>query len=492
MFDFHKSIIQNFKDYLIIFFFSIVSISICSKSSFLYPFNDWMDINYFMTVGKSLLKGMIPYKEIYEQKGPLLYFISAFAARISDTTFIGFWIVECVSAFFFLLFSYKSMRVYIGKKAIFWVPVLACVVYSSGGLSHGGSVEEMCLPIFAYTLYVGIRYINNMKKNFRLEMYLVGVLSACVLWMKFSMLGFFLGWILVPLFLAVKKRAVKEFVVDIGFIVLGVITVTLPILLWYFRNCALSELFQVYFYNNIFIYSSGGVLQKVRHLISGLHLSVVYIPIPLLIAVIGVLYSFSNNKKLAALFTLSGVFAGIFIFSGGQGIQYYPLPLVSLSIIGFIAINDFLDGKRWTSFSSQIKRSISLFVALASIAGMYLFSANTYLMKMEKEEMPQFYFKEIIENEGNPTLLNYGFGDGGFYTACDIYPTCKYFCKYNIQLPEMLREQKKCLSEHMVTFVVTRNEKPQLDGYECIAESSYFHEGDIKTYYLYKVIDNQS
>ena len=46
----------------------------CSKSSPLYPMNDWVDVQCFMTLGKGMLNGLVPYVDLYEQKGPVLYF----------------------------------------------------------------------------------------------------------------------------------------------------------------------------------------------------------------------------------------------------------------------------------------------------------------------------------------------------------------------------------------------------------------------------------
>ena len=44
-----------------------------TKYSILYPFNDWQDANSFETVARSVLSGKILYKDIVEQKGPILY-----------------------------------------------------------------------------------------------------------------------------------------------------------------------------------------------------------------------------------------------------------------------------------------------------------------------------------------------------------------------------------------------------------------------------------
>ena len=77
---------------------SFAVLLICSKNSFLYPLNDWVDVNCFFTVGRGITHGMVPYLDLYDQKGPILYFVYALAALISESSFLG--------VFFFWL-SYK-------------------------------------------------------------------------------------------------------------------------------------------------------------------------------------------------------------------------------------------------------------------------------------------------------------------------------------------------------------------------------------------------
>ena len=79
------------------FFIAGIFLAICSKSSFLYPLNDWVDSNCFFTVGKAIANGEVLYKDIYEQKGPLVYFIHALAYLLSSDSFTGVYIIEVVS-----------------------------------------------------------------------------------------------------------------------------------------------------------------------------------------------------------------------------------------------------------------------------------------------------------------------------------------------------------------------------------------------------------
>ena len=65
-----------------------------SQCSPLYPINLWDDANCLLTVGRVMQRGGVLYRDIYEQKGPLLYLIHALAACISDTSFWGVYVLE--------------------------------------------------------------------------------------------------------------------------------------------------------------------------------------------------------------------------------------------------------------------------------------------------------------------------------------------------------------------------------------------------------------
>ena len=76
---------------------SCVLLLLCSQCSPLYPTNVWVDANCLLTVGRVMKEGGVLYRDIYEQKGPTLYLIHAIAACISDTSFLGVYVLEVVS-----------------------------------------------------------------------------------------------------------------------------------------------------------------------------------------------------------------------------------------------------------------------------------------------------------------------------------------------------------------------------------------------------------
>ena len=84
---------------------AIVAITVCSKSSFLYPLNDWGDTNCYFIIGKGILKGLVPYRDLYDQKGIIIFAIYSLACLITTNSYFGVYIIEIVAAFLFLYIS---------------------------------------------------------------------------------------------------------------------------------------------------------------------------------------------------------------------------------------------------------------------------------------------------------------------------------------------------------------------------------------------------
>ena len=127
-------------------------------------------------------------------------------------------------------------------------------------------------------------------------------------------------------------------------------------------------------------------------------------------------------------------------------------------------------------------------VCALSVVFAFIMCDNTYLLRYDKSDMPQYRFAEIITKTDNATLLNYGFLDGGFYTVTGIVPNCKFFCKLNIKLDEIMETQNEFIKNGKVDFVVTSNTKFEAELYECVSTASVFYEGYEHEYYLYQLI----
>lgn len=454
-----------------IIYFVLISaliLSICSTTSPFYAFHAWDDSNCFFTVGKSVLHGKTIYKDIYEQKGPLLYFIHTAAYLISRDSFFGIWIFQIITATTFLIFSYKSILLFasyeVKENLKFYLPIILAIIFSSNSFVIGDSAEEFSMGLLIYPLYVSLKNLKAKTEFKGQELFFSGICAGCVFWIKYSLVGFFIGWIIVPIWFYLKRKNFKGIFTSVSFVWGGVFTVSLPILIYFFTNNAIADLFQVYFFDNIFLYTKHEnvhiILRSINFCFNGF---VSNYRKNLLIFILIVLSAIAIIKAKILSFIkihifVCYIFTFFFIFCGGQNYAYYTLVLSVFCIFSSLLFP-------LVRMNKKLKMILS---AILSVLIIFTFSLNVNLLNLKKSDYPQFEFAKTINKNENPTLLNYGFLDGGFYTAAKIVPTCKYFCRINIPNPEMVEEQNRFIEEALIDFVITKDKRLKSENYELV------------------------
>ncbi len=484
---------------------SIVVLGICSKSSPLYPMNDWVDVHCFFTMGKGMLNGQVLYRDLYEQKGPVLYFLFALVSLISDTSFIGVFLLEVATYTLFLYYGGKIMQLYCGERFVTYiaVAVLGIVPAVSPAFAHGGSVEQLCMGFMAYGLYSVLLCFQE-KKPLSFGCGIAnGVFAGMVFWIKFTMAGFHAGLcVSVALGYLLYVKDWRKLLQLIGGFLLGFFAVTAVVFLYFICTGAVKDLFTAYFYNNLFLYPSESELSKLQQIqdclkwglfYNGGIAALVYLGFSFLVLMIW--------KRPMDLICSLLCFAGLvsLTYWGGKGIMqgyvYYDYVLTLFTIFG-------LSGCCWAI--SQISwpwplpdwkpyAAAPVLAAILILSGSLCFQngRNVYLMNYEKEELPQYQFAQIINQKENPTLLNYGFLDGGFYYAADVLPNSRFFCTFNVAAPDMWESQWEMLREGQFDFVVTRSYTlpASYRKYELVDTADMIFEGIDFTYYLYRLKD---
>ncbi len=489
-----KDILRNNIPFITCFISALLTISICSKSSPLYPLNDWVDSNCYFTVGKSIIKGLVPYRDLIEQKGPFLYFIHAFASLISYKSFFGVYLLEVISATFFLYFSFKILELFCGKNSLYIIPLVAYVVFRCKAFAHGDSAEEFCFPFLSYVLYNGLKTVRTQQYSTYLEYCLIGVFASIVFWTKFTLCGIFVGWFIpLAIHFIIKKQPVFLLKI-ILLIILGLIIGTIPFLLYFGFNHAIKEWLYVYIYENIFKYSvvesnTNFVIQSVRHLFDGFSLTLRYYRLGLLLLGIGSIYCLLRKWFSEFVYTASMLFTTFFFaFIGGvTTLIYYTLIISPFVCLGLIPIFSAISSDNEKNHLFKNWHAIGLIIVFILI---YINTPNQYLMHYKKNELPQYKFAEIINKEPNATLLNYGFLDGGFYTTTGIVPNCKVFCLINMPGDELINLQKQYVNDGVCDFIVTRDYELEIidsrASYNRISSCDFYFEESMHTYYLYK------
>ena len=496
-----------FKRYGHIFWILVLAfifVTICSKCSFLYPFNDWPDANVYFTIGKGMVHGKVLYRDLFDHKGFYIYALHSIAYLISNDTFIGMYLFELIVGFFYGFAFYKILTLYTDRlHAVLFMPVLLFVTYVAQSFCHGDSAEELMLPMLAFSLY----YLLQFAKGQKLHLYkyaVVGAFAALAFWIKFTLCGLFFGWILLAFIYEVIDKNVKHALVGAGLFVSGFLVVTLPVIIYFGANEAFGELWHSYFAVNLFGYSggeptplgeSGSFFGKIIRAVYGYLTSICYGYLYYLAIIPGLLaflISKGYHRREKVVISVLYILTNLLIYAGGKRYTYYGLPSAIFAVTGFIALCNLSDfGTILTKPNKKFFATVS--VMLAVLCGLTFFvSSNIEFMFKKKKNLVQYRFAEIIKQTPDATLLNYDFIDLGLYTTTGIIPDCKYFFRPNLTIPEIMEMQKDIVANGKVDYVFCIELKPENidDHYELAAPPiKQKLESNEYTYYLYKLKD---
>jgi len=484
--------------------FSAVLLAICSRSSPFYPLNYWVDANCFFTMGKSMMSGMVLYRDIYEQKGPLLYLLHGLAYLISNNGFLGVYLIEVLAFALFLLSVIRILRLYTAGVPYLIPAVLGAVIATSASFGLGDSAEELCLPLVSWSLYFMLKALQATKKDgsatLRVPVVILnGFFAGCVLWMKYTMLGFYMGWIIIICLLTLRKEGFfTAFRAGVSFLS-GMLIATLPWIVYFAVNHACYDLWVAYFHNNIFLYtiSSGSFSGDIKHSVGSFLTGLRHNPGYALPIAAGMLWTLLCPRKHMPVFARAGIFttftllaAGVYI--GGRAYAYYALILSAYAVLGAIPVLMLME-KAVKRVKNPPVRAVGTLISVCGlvlcVVFSFFYSNDTNLFGADKSAVVQYGFSEVMHQmDDDPTLLNYGFMDEGFYTAAHIVPTCKYFCILNIPLEDMKVSQDECLRSGEVEFVVTKNKALDVsyfDKYEQVYSDQWY----AADYYLYRLSD---
>lgn len=490
-----------------------VTITLVSTCSPLYPFNPWDDANCFFTLGRGIKHGLVPYRDLYEQKGPLLYFIYTLVAFISEKSFIGAWIIECLTASLFAIYSWKIIKLFTEPSAymLFLMPVFLGITYSNGMFNFGGNAEEICFPLITAALYFGLRSIvqrDGLPRNS--EALICGLITGILFWIKFTFIGFIVGFCIYIIIISIRKKDFKRLFGLIWRFFAGFIIVSLPVLAYFLASNSLSYLWESYFYNKLFYINTvepQGIMRipvLKNIIITVVSLGIVsvkypHFPVQLLFTLLSMFFIDKKyRKKVLLLFSVSLVLATIFAFLSSAVIYYYGYILsycFGLGLIPFIVLMK----KTATVLKERSKliKPLSAVALTAVYALTICLCKNMYLFLKPRQFLPQYRIADTIKKTPDAKVLTYDFMDSGFYTAAEILPQNRYYCYNNIAdiFPDIREEQDRLIDEGYFDYVITTYFSDfDSENYELIQEESgtfvdFTGEPILEDYRLYKRVN---
>ncbi len=478
---------------------------LASRSSFLYVFNNWDDANSYLSVGKALFNGKMPYRDVFDQKGMYLYFLYGLAYLVSHTTFAGVFLLEIIIGILDVIGFYRILRLYTDEMlSAAMAPLVYAAAVCSRSFWWGGAAEEICLPFYVWGLYLIADYFKNQYAERTMPaktVFFGGILAGIIANIKFNGLGFYFAWMAVVwlAFLAHKEYAasIKACLVFL----FGMFLPFVPWLIYFGAQGALYEWYWGYVYVNVFLYSDlqaegPGLYERIYGLAKTLywliHDNFEYFGF----VIAGLFYMLLAKERkilerLYAPILFGFLFLGIFV--GGRFLPYYALPLSVFAVFGFALLGKIIQGAlKNREIGIRAGAAACLMCTALSLVFIYCTSMNIPFMQETKENYFMFRFRDEVLEKENPTLLNVGCLDAGLYTLTDIVPTCRWFQTQTLEVEDKANdpfsEQERYVREGLTDFVIARDNYPPCitDRYELIDKQDYSFSDYDFIYYLFR------
>lgn len=463
---------------LITVLISFIGILFFSASSIFYPINEWQDVNIYYTIGKGMHYGLVPYHDLIDQKGPVIFFLYYIAYALTPNSFFGLAILQMCSMAVFLYYIGKIADYIVANKyTVFVQMTMAAIIFSSSAYFTGGSAEEFILALWAISMF-DLLNIRSTEYVTRWTALRSGIITGIVLFAKFNLLGFWAVLCLTVAVIELRKKDYSALFQLILFYVFGIVLITAFIMLYFVLNDAEIDLFNKYFYDNLFLYSSragtvvthsGGLIMKIKEIAWNIYAAFMNERLFVIVAAIGFMATIpSNIKNYLSILTTIGISLIVYaigIYWGNGFHAYYVLALAGYLVFPICAIFyrlDFLLARVSRKLVNDIGKISKVLYAIVLFVITWNLSSTTSNFMKPKDETAQYKIANEIDPDA--TILNYGFLDSGFYFATKTIPNVPYFFCMNYtyeELPEMFDSQRRYVEEELCDYIITRQKNEE-------------------------------
>lgn len=331
------------------------------------------DEGVFLYVGQQIVDGAVPYRDVWDHKGPLIYYLNALGLVLSGSAW-GVWWIEVVFLLASAALGYASLCKLFGEPAalaasLLWLAGLQIV------LDGGNTVEELSLLFEFGAIQLFLRTANH-PRHFWNE-FLIGVCAALAFTLRPNNIGYYLGIGLLTIASAAFSPTQRTRILQgLATMILGGLGVLGLVAAYFAWQKALPQLYDVLFvYNSIYSQQSLGRRAAEKMIASMLYGFERLEPYSLVGAAglaVAAGYIALKTRKLE-LVSWFGIFLlvtvpaqlTLSVMSGRQYLHYYTAWLPALAFLGGFAFFGLKSLIEKLPISRAIASSLVLIPALA-------------------------------------------------------------------------------------------------------------------------------
>lgn len=331
---------KNLIIYLILSLFCVAFLLLLSAStSPLYKDLCDGDSSIFIFFGKAITLGKDAYKDYFDHKGPILFYINAFGYFLTKSK-VGVFILQCISLSLSSVFMYKTAR-FFTKPIRAVICVIITILAFGATISDGNLTEEYCILYCMIPIYTTLKFITRHPKapHPHKNMVIYGICFGICAFIRINNGAIICGIVFVTFMTDFINEHIKDILKNALYFLIGIMVVAIPVCLFFLIKGTLSDmLFSTFVFN--FMYAAEGSAEKTSSTVSLLWQWVAPV---LMIIFISSFFAKRLGPKVASFITTISIFALIPILLGFSYIHYYTtlIPLIPIycAVFFYLASN---------------------------------------------------------------------------------------------------------------------------------------------------------
>jgi hypothetical protein len=450
-------------------------------------FYSTFDSSIYILIGKFMKDGLIMYRDFFEHKGPIIFFIECLGSNISEGR-IGAFYIQIIFMALTIWGTYKLARVFCGQKKSVVVVIVSIMVLNA--FYEGGNLtEEFCIPVIIICLYFMVKFL----KVDRIEEY--NYKYAAIYGMAFAYCAFIrltnalpiCIFVLAVIIYLLKNKAWIE-ILKSGLAFLGgMLLITMPIVVYCIYKGILSEMFYCTFAYNIMYAAKAGATKTMLKITNYTY----FIPL-LVIATTGVIEMIKKKySEIPFALLLSGLVGIIFQIESRFYLHYFMIWVPVFTIAVSVILSQQKNKKKIYKIAYCVLTVGVLWASAKNILLVkdsynILHDNSLNLSEIDKES------KEIVSGINHKDRILAYHDEPYFYMASDVLPCYKYYTNQDFageSDSKVEQEFVEYLKSGKVKYIVVGKKRLKGLKHKEIVESRYKLIKKTDTLQLYKLIE---
>ena len=452
----------------IVYLASMVVASICTSP--LYPHIYGDDSALFALLGKGVLEGKILYADLFDHKGPFIFFINALGQMLGG--YYGIFAVQCICGFVSMAFLYFTAKMLdtTGKPALAYLAIFAAVyVVFFRVFQQGNLTEEYSQPAISAALYMFVKYGLRVKENPDhppLYAFFYGIFFMALAFLRLTNAATVCAGILAIFVYLICKKRFRNLLWNLLAGLGGMAVVAVPVGLYFLAYGALYDMIYATFLYNANIVGKTGVAS----ILDNLHRYIV-LYLPMAITGLLLVVHIARERKVEFLDVLLGCVLAVnfYMFYLANRYPHYFAIYVPVYLV-FLARYFRLALKRAATYVILFAIFLCTFYNLQD--QYYMVTSNLHYSYVSKSS--QILYESIrevtdhIPEEERDSVIGYQM-PVSYYMLADIVPCHKYYTwqeTWAVVDPEILTEFMDWIQTENPTWILVT---PQEDNETILA-----------------------